>query len=321
LGRYVIRRLLWTILVIVVVTFLSYVIFFLLPSGDPAARFAGKQPTPELIAEVRRQMNFDKPWPQQYVLYLKNFVLGDEYGWPGFGYSFNQSVPIRPELLDRAKITLSLIGGGALLWLAIGIPVGVISAVKRRSKIDRITMGLALFFVSAPVFWLALLSLYIFWNKLGWLPGTGYVPFDDSPKDWFLHMVQPWMVLALLFAAIYARLVRGNMVDTLSEDYIRTARAKGLSENRVVYRHALRSSLTPVISLLAIDLGVLVGGTIVTESVFNLQGLGQWVLVGTNDQDLPVTLAVTVLVALVVSLMSLVGDIVYAYLDPRVRYK
>ena len=182
-------------------------------------------------------------------------------------------------------------------------------------------MGVALFFVSAPVFWLGLLSLYLFWNKLGWLPGTGYVSFGTSPKDWFLHLLQPWFVLALLFAAIYARLVRGNMVDTLSEDYIRTARAKGLSERRVIYRHALRSSLTPVISLLAVDLGVLVGGTIVTESVFNLQGLGQWVLVGTTDQDLPVTLAVTTLVAIVVSLMSLLGDIVYAYLDPRVRYK
>jgi peptide/nickel transport system permease protein len=307
--------------VVIVVTFLSFVIFFLLPAGDPARRFAGRQPTPELIAEVRRQLHLDQPWPLQYLNYLKNFVLGDQYGWPGFGYSFNQSVAIRPELLDRAEVTLSLIIGGAILWLLMGIPIGVISAVKRRSLTDRVTMGVALFFVSAPVFWLGLLSLYLFWNKLDILPGTGYAAFGTSPKDWFLHMLQPWFVLALLFAAIYARLVRGNMVDTLSEDYIRTARAKGLSERRVIYRHALRSSLTPVVSLLAVDLGVLVGGTIVTEQVFNLQGLGQWVLVGTNDQDLPVTLAVTTVVAIVVSLMSLLGDIVYAYLDPRVRYK
>jgi peptide/nickel transport system permease protein len=218
-------------------------------------------------------------------------------------------------------VTLQLAIGAAILWLLIGIPIGVISALKRRTAVDRVSMGFALLGVSAPVFWLGLVSLYIFWEKLGWLPGTGYVSFADDPVDWFLHMILPWTVLALLFAAIYARVVRGNMLDTMSEDYIRTARAKGLPERRVVARHGLRPGLTPVVTLLGIDLAILVGNTVVTETVFNMPGLGNYILISTDSGDLPGVLAVVVLASFAVAFLSLVSDIVYAYLDPRVRYR
>ena len=197
----------------------------------------------------------------------------------------------------------------------------MLSALKQRTAADRISMGFALVGVSAPVFWLGLVMLYVFWQKLGWLPGTGYVSFADSPKDWFLHMIMPWSVLAILFAAIYARIVRGNMIDTMGEDYIRTARAKGLKESQVVIRHGLRPGLTPVITLLGIDLALLVGNTVVTETVFNMPGLGNYILISTDSGDLPAIMAVVVLASFAVAFLALVSDIVYAYLDPRVRYR
>ena len=181
---------------------------------------------------MEQQLGLDNPVPVQYALYVKRLFLGDEYGWPGFGLSYNTRSPVRDEIFDRAWVTIQLAIGAAILWLILGIPIGVLSALKRRTAVDRAAMGFALIGVSAPVFWLGLVALYIFWEKLGWLPGTGYVPFTESPSDWFLHMILPWSVLALLFAAVYARVVRGNMLDTMSEDYIRTARAKGLPERQ-----------------------------------------------------------------------------------------
>jgi peptide/nickel transport system permease protein len=321
MTRYIIRRLMYVILVVFAVTAVAYTIFFVMPSTDPAVAFAGRNPTPELVQEVREQLNLDEPVPVQYALYVERLVTGDEYGWPGLGLSYNTRSPVRDEIINRASVTLQIAIGGAILWLLIGIPIGVISALKQRSLADRLAMGFALVGVSAPVFWLGLVMLYVFWEKLGWLPGTGYVPFAESPKEWFLHMLMPWMVLALLFAAIYARIVRGNMIDTMGEDYIRTARAKGLSESRVVTRHGLRAGLSPVITLLGIDLALLVGNTVVTETVFNMPGLGNYVLVSTDSGDLPGVLAVVVLAAFAVAFLSLVSDIIYAYLDPRVRYR
>jgi peptide/nickel transport system permease protein len=320
MTRYIIRRLIYVVGVMLAVTFVAFVIFFLLPSSDPAVTFAGRNPTPELVAQVKEQLGLNHPWPVQYVLYVKRLVLGDQYGWPGFGLSYNTRSPVHDEIFQRAKVTLQLAIGGAILWLLIGIPIGVISALKRRTWVDRSAMGFALIGVSAPVFWLGLVSLWVFWQQLGWLPGTGYVEFTDSPSQWFLHLLLPWCVLALLFAAIYARVTRGNLIDTMSEDYIRTARAKGLSEQRVVTRHGLRAGLTPIITLLGIDLALLVGNTVVTETVFNLPGLGNYVLVSTNNGDLPAVLAVVVLAAFAVAILSLISDIAYAYLDPRVRY-
>lgn len=321
MGRYVIRRSLWVVLVILIVTWVAFCIFFLLPSVDPAIAFAGRSPTPELIAEIEEQLGLDEPWPVQYGLYVKRLFLGDEYGWPGLGLSYDTRTPVLEEVKERAVVTVQLAIGGAILWLLMGIPIGIISALKRRTWADRTAMGFALVAVSAPVFWLGLVGLYIFWEKLGWLPGTGYVPFSASPSDWFLHMILPWFVIALLFAAIYARVVRGNLIDTMGEDYIRTARAKGLSERLVVRRHGLRAGLTPIVTLLGIDLALLVGNTVVTETVFNLPGLGNYVLTSVNSGDIPAVMAVVVIAALAVTVLSLIVDVIYAYLDPRVRYQ
>jgi peptide/nickel transport system permease protein len=320
MWRYIVRRLLWVVLVLLVITALTFLIFFVMPPTDPATTFGGKQPTPELIAEIKRQFGLDKPVYAQYGLWLKHLVLGDEYGWPGLGFSYATRSSIRDQLLDRLPVTISLALGAALVWLCIGIPIGVISAVKRRTLVDRLSMGAALFFVSAPVFWLGLMALWIFWSKLHWSPGTGYVPMTESFSSWFAHMILPWIVLAMLYAAFYARMARGNLLDTLSQDYIRTARVKGLSESKVVLKHGLRASLTPLVTMFGLDLGGLIGGAVITETVFNLQGIGQWAVQSVFKGDLPALLAVTIVTAMGITLMNLVVDIFYAYLDPRVRY-
>jgi peptide/nickel transport system permease protein len=296
------------------------VIFFVMPPTDPAVQFAGRSPTPELIAEVRRQFGLDKPVWAQYGLFLKHVFTGDEYGWPGLGFSFVTRSPVKDQLFDRIWVTVQLAVGAALVWLCIGIPIGIVSAIKRRSLFDRASMLLALFFVSAPVFWLGLVALWLFWYKLGWSPGTGYVPITQSFGSWLGHMVLPWVVLALLFAAQYARMTRGKLIETMAQDYIRTARVKGLPEWKVILKHGVRASLTPVVTLIGLDLGALLGGAVITETVFNLQGIGQWAAASVFQGDVPVVLAVTVVVTLAVTLMNLLVDIVYAYLDPKVTY-
>lgn len=319
MGRYILRRLLWTVVVVLVVTLITFVIFYVLPSGDPALRFAGKQPTAQVLAQVRTDLGLNHTVVVQYLLYLKRLVVGDRYGWPGLGFSYSSGAAIAPQLWQRAQITIQLVLGAAVLWMLIGIPVGVFSALRPRSRFDRTSLFVGLVFISTPVFWLGLLMLWLFWSTLGWLPGTGYVAFTIDPIQWAGHMLMPWITLSLAFAAVYARIVRSNMLDTLGEDYIRTARAKGLSEWRIVTRHALRASLVPIVTLLAVDIATLIGGTVIVETIFNLQGLGSWVLNGALNQDLPVTLAVTLVATIAVSILSLVADILYAYLDPRVR--
>jgi peptide/nickel transport system permease protein len=319
-GRYIVRRVIWSIFVVFVVTLIAFVIFFVFPSVDPAATFAGRQPTPELLATIREQLGLDRSLPEQYGLYVKHLILGDEYGWPGFGFSFDTRSPIRDEIFDRAIVTVELALGAAVIWLILGVSIGVVSALKRRQLPDRLAMGFALLGISAPVFWLGLVGLYVFWSKLGISPGTGYVGFREDPGGFLYQMWLPWVVLALLFAAVYARVVRGNLIDTMSEDYIRTARAKGLSERRVVAKHGMRAGLVPVVTLLGVDLGTLIGGAIVTETVFNLPGLGQYVLSSIFAGDTPAVMAVVLMTAISVTLLSLVVDIVYAFLDPRIRY-
>jgi peptide/nickel transport system permease protein len=328
MGRYVIRRLIWTVFVVLVVTLVTFVIFYVAPPGDPATRFAGKQPTPELIAEVNAQLGLDKPlflawppWESQYGRFLGNLVTGDQYGWPGLGFSYDARTPILEEMKTRLPRTLSLAIGAAVIWLLMGVTIGIVSALKRRSLADRLAMGFALFGISAPVFWLGLMALYIFWERIGIdAVGSGYVEFRDSPSGWFSHLIMPWLVLALLYAAFYARMTRGNLIDTMGEDYIRTARAKGLPERTVVMKHGLRASLAPVVTLFGIDIALLIGGAVITETVFNLQGLGNWAVQAVFSADLPAVLGVTLILSFAVAFMNLVVDLLYAYLDPRVRY-
>jgi peptide/nickel transport system permease protein len=320
MGRYIIRRLLYVVLVVLVITLVTFLIFYVLPPGDPAVAFAGKTPTPDVIAEVEKQFGLDKPLHEQYFVFVKHIFLGDQYGWPGLGFSFDTRAPVRSELFQRAGVTLQLGVGAAIIWVLIGVPVGILSALKRRSAVDRAAMGFALFGVSAPVFAVGLAALYVFWQLLGISPGTGYVPITENPAEFLSHMILPWIVLALQFAAFYARMVRGNLIETLGEDYIRTARAKGLPERQVIGKHALRASLTPVVTMLGLDFSLLLGGAVLTETVFNLPGLGTLIVQSVARSDLPVVLATTVLASLFVTFMSLVVDIVYGYLDPRVRY-
>ena len=320
MGRYVIRRVLWVIVVMVMITLFAFLIFYVLPPGDPAVQFAGRTPTAESIEQVRKNLGLDHSTAEQYFLFVKHLFLGDEYGWPGFGFSFAAKVSVRDALFSRAVVTFQLAVGAAVVWLGMGIPIGVLSALKRRTKADRAAMTFALFGVSAPVFWLGLVGLYIFWYKLQIAPGTGYIPLGESPYQWFTHMLMPWFVLAFLFAAFYARMVRGNMIEVMSEDYIRTARAKGLPERTVVFRHGLRSGLTPIVTMFGLDFGTLIGGAIVTERVFNIPGLGSYTVQAVGRGDLPVVLGITVFAALGITIMNLVVDIAYAYLDPRVRY-
>ncbi len=319
--RYIIRRLLWVALVLLIIVFLTYVIFFLLPAGDPAVRFAGKSRNPDVLASIRRQFGLDRPWYLQYVRFTRNVFLGDQYGWPGLGVSFSTREALKDIIFGRLLITMQLALGGAIVWLAVGIPIGILSALRPRSLMDRVAMGLAILGISMPVFFLGPLALYLFWFKLGWLPGTGYYPLGQYGfGQWFSHWILPWSVIAVLYAAYYARMSRANLMETMGEDYIRTARAKGISERRVVLKHGLRASLTPVVTIFGLDLAGLLGGAIITETVFNLPGIGQYTIISVRSLDLYAILDITVIAAFFVTMANLVVDIVYAFLDPRVRY-
>ena len=319
--RYIIRRLLWVVLLLFLVSFLTFIIFYTLPSADPATLRAGRQPNPELVEQIRHSLGLDNPWYQQYYDYMKRLVLHFD-----FGYSYQNNISVKQQLFDRAPASISVALGAAVIFLISGIAVGIISAIRRRTTLDRVAMGISLVAISAPVYWLGLVSLYLFAADIGKFPvpflkGSGsYVPFSQDPTIWFQSLLLPWFVLAASFSALYARLLRGNLIETMSEDYIRTARAKGLSEARVVMKHGLRSSLTPVVTMFGMDLGTLLGGAIITETVFNLQGIGALAVQSIFSFDLYAVVDVTIIAAFFVTLSNLVVDIVYAYLDPRVRY-
>ena len=320
MWRFVVRRLLWLLAVLLIITAITYGIFFVMSPVDPAVLFAGKQPTPQVISEIKREFGLDKPAWQQYGLFVQHVFLGDRYGWPGLGFSFVTRASVKSQLGSRLVVTATLAFGAALVWLILGIPIGVVSAVKQRSFVDRLAMGFALFFVSAPVFWIGLMFLWVFWFKLGIAAGTGYFgPTHYGVFTWVNHMIMPWIVLALVEAAWYARMTRGGLIEVMGEDFIRTARAKGLSETRVVVKHGLRASLLPVVTMFGMDLGLLFGGAIIVETVFNLQGIGQWAVASVSTGDLPVILAVTLVSSFAITLANVFVDICYAFLDPRVR--
>jgi peptide/nickel transport system permease protein len=312
--------LIWPVFVLLVITAITFVIFFLISPVDPAVMFAGKQPTPQAIAQIRAEFGLNEPVWIQYGRFVKHVFLGDHYGWPGLGFSFVTRASVRSQLGPRLAITATLAIGASIVWLVLGIPIGVLSAIKQRSLIDRLAMAFALFFVAAPVFWIGLMFLWLFWFKLGIASGTGYYPpAQFGIFTWLGHMIMPWIVLALLEAAWYARMTRAGLVETMNEDFIRTARAKGLSENAIIFKHGLRASLLPVVTMFGMDLGLLFGGAIIVETVFNLQGIGQWAVSSVATGDLPVILAVTLVSAFAITLANVIVDIGYAFLDPRVR--
>lgn len=317
---YIARRLIWTIVVVICVLGITYVVFFKLPAGNPALRFAGHSPTQAELTQIEHRLGLDQPWYVQFGKFVYHFFAGDQYGWPGLGYTYASGASVKSLVFSRAPRTLELIAGAAILWLFSGVAIGVISAVRRRSVTDRVAMGFALFGISTPVFWLGLMMLYIFWRRLGWAGGAGYVSPATSFTQFFSHMILPWITLALLYAAFYARMTRNNLLETLGEDYIRTARAKGLTERRVILKHGLRASLTPIVTMFGMDIALLVGGAVITETVFNIQGLGYLAINSALTQDLPIVAGVVLLAAVAVAVANLIVDILYAFIDPRVRY-
>jgi peptide/nickel transport system permease protein len=317
---YIVRRLLWSVLLLLVVSFLTFVMFVILPSADPALLRAGRNPSPEVVAAIRENLGLDKPWYVQYAYYIRDLVLHFD-----FGYSYQNNIAVRDTIFDRLPATASLAVGGAITWLLIGIPIGIVSAIKRGTLLDRLAMGGALLAISAPVYWVGLVSIYLFSEDLGKLApifkGSGsYTDFTEDPVAWAAALLLPWLVLATAFAAIYARFLRSNLLDVMGEDYIRTARAKGLSERRVIVRHGLRAALTPIVTLLGLDVGILLGGAILTETVFNIQGIGRFAYEAIVRSDLPVIQGTVLFGAFFIVIMSLIVDIAYAFLDPRVRY-
>lgn len=319
MGRYIIRRLLWVIVLLIIVSMVTFLIFYLLPSADPAVIRAGRSPNPQLIAHIRHTLGLDKPIYVQYFRYMKAVVLHFD-----FGYSYQNSQSVRQEIFQRLPATISLTVGAVVFWLAIGLPIGVISAVRSRTVLDRATMTGALLAISAPVYWLGLVSLYLFSKDIGVIhifDGSGtYTGLTTNPGKWFSSLLLPWMVLAASFAAFYARLLRSNLIETMSEDYIRTARAKGLPERTVIGRHAVRSAITPIVTVLGLDIGTLLGGAILTEIVFNIPGIGRLAYDGIVNSDLPVIQGTVLFGAFFIVIANLAVDIAYAFLDPRVRY-
>jgi peptide/nickel transport system permease protein len=299
MARYIVRRLLWMVVLLVLVSALTFVIFYLLPAGDPAQLRAGPRATPATIEAVREQLHLNDSKLTQFGHYMGRVFLHFD-----LGKSFENNTSVLGEIRSRLPATISLAVGAAIVWLLIAFPVGIVSAVKRRSVFDRMAMGTSLVAVSAPVYWLGLIFLYLFAQDVGK----------------FKSLIMPWIVLAASFAAIYARLLRGSLLDVMSEDYIRTARAKGLSERRVVVKHGVRSAVTPVVTVLGVDLGILLGGAVLTETVFNIPGIGRLSYDAIQTRDLPTVQGVVLFAAFFVIVMNLIVDLVYAFLDPRVTY-
>ena len=322
MGRYLVRRIGFLFLVLWIVSILTFVIFVKLPPGNPAARAAGRTQTPETIHNAEVALGLDKPVWVQYGRFAKGLVPLP--GWflnKQVYYSWSNFVPVREEIFSRLPVTLVLAAGAGVVWLAIGIPIGILSAVKRRTAVDRAGMLFALFGVSAPVFWLSYVLLYVFWFKLHVAPSSGIDP-GQSLLSAIAHgkFILPWIALAMTYSAFYARIIRSSLIETMHEDFIRTARSKGMSERRVILRHGVRVAMTPVVTLFGIDIGYLLGGAIIVEYVFNLPGVGKLAIDSLTTNDFPATMGVTVMAALFIVVANLVVDVLYAFLDPRIRY-
>lgn len=335
MAVYIVRRLIAAVILLLIVTAATFVIFFLVPRlagatpDDLASRYVGKSAGPEQIHEAAVRLGFTDPIVVQYGRFVGGLVFGRDYSTgptsvhcdaPCVGYSFITQNPVLPDLLDRLPVTLSLALGAAVLWLVGGVATGVLSALRRGSVFDRTAMGVALAGVSLPIFFTGLLSLSVFSYALGiTAPGGSYTPFEDNPFVWAYDLLLPWITLAFLYAAGYARLTRAGMLDTMGEDFIRTARAKGLPERTVVVKHGLRSALTPILTIFGLDLGLLLGGAILTESTYSLPGIGKYAVDAIVNNDLPKILGVVLLGSIFIIVANLIVDLLYAVIDPRVR--
>ena len=319
MARFLVRRIFEGLIVLWLVTVGVFIIFYIGPGPKSVARaLAGKSATPQVVAEVSHRLLLDRPIWVQYGHFLWLLLHGN------LGYSFYHGQSVNSILAAAFPITLSLVLGASILWVVMGVLSGVVSAVRSRSLADRTFTVLALFFYSMPTFVLGLLFLLFFYYELtihglALFPGSGYTPFTTDPFQWFRGLILPWFTLALVSAATYTRLTRGSMLDVMGEDYIRTARAKGLSERRVIFRHSLRAALTPIVTQFGLDVGILLGGAVITEVVFGMPGLGYTAVQAITQQDLPVIIGVVIVAATAVVVANIVVDAFYAVLDPRVR--
>jgi peptide/nickel transport system permease protein len=320
---------------LIVVSLVTFSIFFLVPrwaganADTLASRYVGKSADAQQIHALAKQLGFTDPLLVQYWRFFKAIFVGASYNTgpttehcpaPCFGYSFLSQNPVWHDLIDRLPVTLSLALGAAVIWLVAGVATGVLSALRKGSVFDRAAMGVALAGVSLPIFFTGLLSLAIFSYTLHvTAPGGSYTPFTSDPFQWAYDLILPWITLAFLYAAGYARLTRAGMLETMGEDYVRTARAKGLRERSVVSKHAMRATLTPIVTIFGLDLGLLLGGAILTETTFSLPGLGLYAHIALNNQDLPQLLGITLFGAFFIVVANLIVDLLYAVIDPRVR--
>ncbi len=320
--RYIVSRLLYSVLVLVVISILTFLIFVKLPAGDPARRAVGRTTTPEQIANARRAFGLDRPFIVQYGRFAKGLIpLPNTFLAEDVYYSFSSFVPVREEIWRRLPVSTIIGLGAGALWLAVGIPIGIASGARPRSLAARLSMILAIVGVSLPVFWLGQLLLYFLWFKLHLAPSSG-LEIDASvwTSAFRGKFILPWITVAVGYAAIYARMLRSNMIETSSEDYIRTARAKGLSERRVVYKHALRGAVTPIVTMLGIDFATIMAGLFITENLFGLPGLGQLAVRSIATNDFPMVMGVTIVGSMFILAANIVVDVAYAFPDPRVRY-
>jgi peptide/nickel transport system permease protein len=329
--NFILRRVVTSLVLMIIISMVTFGVFFMVPKlagTNPAELYVGKSATPADVAATGRKLGLDQPVYVQYGRFVKGIVAGRDFdngpdkthcAAPCFGYSFRNDRPVWPLLLDRLPVTISLAIGAAIIWLLGGVLAGVISALRRGSVLDRVMMIVALAGVSLPIYFTGLLAQLVFVHNLHWFQGGEYINFADDPFGWASKLFLGWVTLALLYAATYARLTRAQMLETVSEDYIRTARAKGLRERVVIGKHAMRSVLTPIVTVFGLDVGQLLGGAILTEAVFSLPGIGRLSIDAVNTKDLPVVLGVTLFGALFIVIANFLVDILYAVIDPRVR--
>jgi peptide/nickel transport system permease protein len=315
MATFLVRRTIGALLVCLAVTFIVFVIFIVVPGGDTATRIAGKNATSQNIINIRHSWGFDRPIPIQYLKMMQKMFSGNLV-------SYTSQQNVLTQIVQGMPATFSLTIGAGIIWLFFGILVGVMSAITAGRLSDRVITVLALIGISMPVFWLGIITRYYLAEGgiVSWFPDGEYVGITQSPSQWLGHMILPWLVLAVLYIGFYGRVLRGNILDTINEDYVRTAKAKGLNPRRILVKHVLRTSLIPIITLFGLDFAaVLGGGAILTESVFDLHGVGQYAALSINNFDLPPIMGVTMYGAFFIVAFSMLVDLFYAYLDPRIR--
>jgi peptide/nickel transport system permease protein len=312
MARFVARRLAGMVAVLFAVSVLTFLIFNVIPNSDPAQRMAGKNATPQLVASITEEWGFDESLPQQYLTMMEKIFSGDVISYAG-----RENVDER--IVEGIPPTFSLCIGAAVIWMFFGVLFGYLSAVRAGGPLDRALTIVAVTGISMPIFLIGEILLVYLTYKTEILPSGGYVELGESPVEWAEHLILPWVTLAIVYVGIYSRVLRSNMLDAMNEDYVRTARAKGLSERRVMGRHVMRNSLVPIVTLFGLDFGALLGGAIVVEAIFSLNGIGEYAYISLINTDLPPIMAIVLFGAFFIVLFNALVDIAYAYLDPRVK--